>query len=148
MSRTVYTKEIMEALQIDATPMTQDQMFEREQAIEARWLEQFREHEEKIIQRYESRDGERAAQAKIGQAAQSALHVKGVVIPHLYKLNSNPGVTPDEIDANAVIEIVDATVSYIEMGRDFEIILQAIKDNPFLMGEWERFMIALRMATE
>lgn len=147
MSRTVYTKEIMKALEIDATPMTQDQMFEREQAIEKRWLEQFREHEEKIIQRYEARDGERAAQAKIGQAAQSALHVKGVVIPSLYKLNSTPNA-PSEIDPNAVIEITDATVSYIEMGRDFEIILQAIKDNPLLMSEWERFMVALRMASE
>ena len=33
----------MEALDIDATPMTMDQIVEREQAIEKRWLEQFRE---------------------------------------------------------------------------------------------------------
>jgi hypothetical protein len=142
MSRTVYTKEIMQALEIDSTPMTQDQIFEREQAIEKRWLEQFREHEEKIIQRYEARDGERAAQAKVGQAAQSALHVKGVVIPSLY---SNPGTA---VDPDAITEVIDATVTYIEMGRDFEIILQAIKENPLLMSEWERFMIALRMASE
>jgi hypothetical protein len=105
MSRTVYTKEIMQALEIDSTPITQDQIFEREQAIEQRWLEQFREHEEKIIQRYEARDGERATQAKVGQAAQSALHVKGVVIPSLH---SSPFTT---VDPDAITEVIDATAS-------------------------------------
>ena len=142
MGRTVYTKEIMEALQIDATPMTQDQIFEREQAIERRWLEQFRDHELALEKKFEARDGLKAAQAKIGQAALNALHVKGVVIPPIYQY------TPlgEVIDDDAVIEVVDAAVTYIEMGRDFEVILQAIKENPFLMGEWERFMVALRMA--
>jgi len=145
----------MEALAIDATPMTQDQIFEREQAIEKRWLEQFREQEEVLRKQWESRDAMRTAQAKIGQAAQSALHNKNVVIPSLYP-NINPGLTvsiggtppANEIDEDAVTEIVDATITYIEMGRDFEIILQAIKDHPMLVSEWERFLVTLRMCQE
>jgi hypothetical protein len=150
MSRTVYTKEIMEALEIDATPMTQDQIFEREQAIENRWLEEFRQQEDRLRLQFESREPMQVAQAKIGQAAQSALHNKNVVIPSLYGAATATfaaGIpTMPAIDDNAVTEVVDATITYIHMGRDFEVILQAIKENPLLMSEWERFMLSLRLA--
>ena len=139
----------MEALEIDATPMTLDQIFEREQAIEAKWLEQFRELEQEITQRFENRDAYKTAQAKIGEAAQSALHAKGVVIPSLYQQSGSSGtISYPTIDDNAVVEVVDATVTYITMGRDFEIILQAIKDNPSLKSEWENFMMMLRLAEQ
>ncbi len=144
----------MAALDIDATPMTQEQIFEREQAIEERWLEQFREQEEVLRKLWESRDPMRTAQAKIGEAAQSTLHNKGVVIPSLYnqsQVNGNVSINntslPD-IDDNAVIEVVDATITYITMGRDFEIILQAIKENPTLMSQWEQFLMMLRMSQD
>jgi hypothetical protein len=142
MSRTVYTKEIMDVLEVEAKPMTMDDMLDREIAIEKRWLEQFRDHEKMLEHHFELRDGIKAAQAKIGEAAQSALHTKGVVIPSLY-LNQGPQVNPE-----ATVEIIDAAVTYIEMGRDFEVILQAIKDNPTLKSEWDRFMMFLRMAQE
>ena len=45
-------------------------------------------------------------------------------------------------------EITTTMVKYISMGIDFEVILKAIKDNPMLMSEWERFMVSLRMAQE
>jgi hypothetical protein len=146
----VFTREILEALEIDATPLTNDQIFEREQQIEKRWLEQFREQEETLRQQFERREPMKTAQAKIGEAAQSALHNKNVVIPSLYKPQpaNAVGNTIPEVNDEAVIEIVDATVTYIQMGRDFEVILQAIKENPLLMSEWERFMMMLRLAED
>ena len=148
----VRTKEILEALDIDSTPLTMELMFEREQAIEARWLEQFREQEERLRERIEAQQPLKFAHAKIGEAARATLRTKGVVLSNLYQqqtanANAAPTLLP-EIDDNAVIESVDATVTYITMGRDFEVILQAIRDNPTLMSEWDRFMLMLRMASD
>ena len=146
MSHTYFTKDILEAMEIDATPMTPDQIFEREQKIEARWLEQFKEQETEIAARYERMNGFRDAQAKIGEAAQSALHNKNVVISPIIPHGMN--TFPVTVDQDAVTEVIDATITYITMGRDFEIILQAIKDNPTLKSEWDRFCMMLRLAED
>lgn len=158
---TVKTKEILETLDIDSTPLTMELMFEREQAIEDRWLEEFRQQEDRLRERIEAQQPLKFAHAKIGEAARATLRTKGVVISDLYSHTQvavianavtnatvNASMQLPDIDDNAVIESVDATVTYITMGRDFEVILQAIKDNPTLMSEWERFMLMLRMATD
>lgn len=126
-------KETLQALEINVNPITADDMFAREQAIENRWLSEFREQEETLRKRFESREPMRIAQAMVGEAVTDVLNSRSV-LPH--------NVTND---ANAIIE---ASLKYVSMGLDFEIILNAIKDNPMLMGEWERFMLILRMAQE
>lgn len=130
---TQITKETLQALEINVNPITADDMFAREQAIENRWLSEFREQEETLRKRFESREPMRIAQARVGEAVTAVLNSRSV-LPH--------NVTND---ANAIIE---ASLKYVSMGLDFEIILNAIKDNPMLMGEWERFMLILRMAQE
>lgn len=146
MGDTYFTKDILKELNIDATPMTPDQMIEREQAIEARWLEQFKNQELEISARFERMNAYRNAQAKIGEVAQSSLHNKNVVVPSIIPTNAN--TFPVDIDEQAVTQIVDLVDTYITMGRDFEVILHAIHENPTLMGEWERFMMMLRLAEE
>ena len=149
MNRKVYTREILEALEIDTTPLTNEQIFEREAAIEKRWLEQFQEQEKILIERIEARQPRKIAMAKIGEGALMTLDAKGVVLPSIYiqqPANAAGNVVRDEIDNDAVTEIEAIASTYITMGRDFEIILQAIKDNPLLMSEWERFMLSLKMA--
>ena len=132
---TQITKETLQALEINVNPITADDMFAREQAIENRWLSEFREQEETLRKRFESREPMRIAQARVGEAVTAVINSRSV-FPH----NVPQNVTNDAM--------VEASIKYVSMGLDFEIILNAIKDNPMLMGEWERFMLILRMAQE
>lgn len=144
MGRKVYTREIAEALDIQGTPLTLESVLEREQAIEKRWLEQFKEYQVECERRAEVRNIFDKAKADIADAFISVLHNKNVVVPSLhYGVAGVPGAT---IDENIKAEIVNLAVVYASMGRDFEVIMQAVKENPTLMSEWERFMIALRLA--
>ena len=124
-------KETLQALEINVNPITADDMFEREQAIEERWLAEFREQEETLRKRFESREPMRIAQARVGEAVDAVLNSRSIL--------------PQNVTNDVIIE---TSVKYISMGLDFEIILNAIKDNPILMSEWERFMVMLRMAQE
>lgn len=42
--------------------------------------------------------------------------------------------------------LTDMAFELYRMGCDFKIMLAAIKDDPFLQSEWDRFMVALKMA--
>jgi hypothetical protein len=45
-------------------------------------------------------------------------------------------------------EIREFAIKIMQMGVDFKIIVDAITDDPFLMSEWERFMLSLKMREE
>ena len=125
-------KETLQTLGIGFNPMTTDDLFEREQEIEKRWLEAFREQELNLRNRFESQEPDRVKSARIGQAVVAVFNSRFPI--------STVGSEEEEITTTMV--------KYISMGIDFEVILKAIKDNPMLMSEWERFMVSLRMAQE
>ena len=154
MGRKVYTREIMEALEIPNAPITADTILELEQAIEKRWLEQFTEYQKAEEERFERRleitlEHENQsrpfdlAYAKIGQAVLSQLHNQGVVIPSLMSQAALDAGRPEQ---ETVIELVDTVMHYTSEGRNFEILKQAIMDNDMLKGEWDRFCMFLRLA--
>ena len=138
----VKTAEILDVLHIPSEAMTPDILFEREKAIEDRWLQQFDDMRRALEQNYENRAAYDRAKSRIFDAFISVLHNKNVVVPSMYGTSSP---TPDEA---VVDELVQLAIHYATMGRDFEVIVQAIRENPMLMGEWERFMLSLRMAQE
>ena len=145
----VKTAEILEALHIPSEPMSPDTMFEMEKAIEERWLKQFEEMRETLQQTYEQRAVFDVAKGRVFDAFVSVLHNKNVVVPSLYNAVAvAAGIRSPEPDETVVEELVQLAITYATMGRDFEIIIQAIHDNPMLMSEWERFMLSLRMAQE
>lgn len=146
MSNLVKTKEILAALDIDHPPLTMELMLEREAAIEERWLSQMRELEASLLHRAELMDAVTKAHVKIAEAAQSELHNKGIPIPTLLAYSQGaPPYPPPTIDESALTQVMDATAKYITMGADFETILNAIKGNDMLKGQWEKFMVMLRM---
>lgn len=55
-----------------------------------------------------------------------------------------PGTT-DEARAKHDEKLYQAAFETWRLGCDFKIILDAIKDDPFLMSEWERFTLSLKM---
>lgn len=128
---TQINKETLQTLGIGSKPMTTDDLFEREQEIEKRWLEAFREQESNLRLRFESQEPTRVKYALVGQAVVAVF-------------NSRFPISLPMVEE----EITTTMVKYISMGIDFEVILKAIKDNPMLMSEWERFMVILRMAQE
>jgi len=121
-----------------------EKAFELEKNLERRWIERLDKVRADMKEHYEKQNAFLIAHMKISDAFISILHNKGVVVPSLYSIN---GVLSqlDEPDPNTIQEIVDVAITYAGMGRDFEILLQAIKDNPMLNDEWERFMVLLRM---
>jgi hypothetical protein len=40
---------------------------------------------------------------------------------------------------------LDAAEKYVAMGKDFEVMLEQIKDNPICMNAWNNFMMTLRI---
>jgi hypothetical protein len=146
MDRKVYTREIAEALDIQGAPLTLESVLEREQAIEKRWLEQFKEYQDECERIAERRGAYDKAMAEIADAFISVLHNKNVVVPSLYGVVSGNSTILPRPDEQSKVELINLAIVYATMGRDFEIIMQAVKDNPTLMSEWERFMMALRLA--
>lgn len=145
MSNLVKTKEILAALDIDHPPLTMELMLEREAAIEERWLEQFREQEDAFQARAQAYDALITAQSKIGVAAQSELHNKRIPIPSLVD-HSGGAFTPPTVVEDALTEVMDATVRYIAMGADFEVMMNAVKSNEMVKNQWDKFCVVLRMA--
>lgn len=121
-----------------------EKSFELEKTIEKRWLDRLDSVRAQMRENYLKENAFLLAHQKISQAFISALHNKKVVVPSLHSVN---GILSDIEEPNdeTVLEIVNMAITYASMGRDFEILLQAIKDNPMLNDEWERFMVLLRM---
>jgi len=121
-----------------------EKAFELEKTIEKRWIERLDRVRTDMRDHYSKENAFLLAHKKISEAFISALHNKKVVVPSLH-FNSNTADILDQPNDETVLEIVNMAVTYASMGRDFEILLQAIKDNPMLNDEWERFMVLLRM---
>ncbi len=45
-------------------------------------------------------------------------------------------------------ETQEHCIRYTKLGKDFEVILKAIENNPTLQSEWERFLMVLKLAEE
>lgn len=145
MGRKVYTREIMEALDIPAAPVTADTILELEQAIEKRWLEAFEEQRIEMEAVFRKRQAFDDAYVRIAQAVLSELHNQGVVIPTLY---TQAALEKGEPDEEVVTQLMDHALHYTTEGRNFEILKQAIMGNETLKSEWERFCMFLRLAED
>ena len=121
-----------------------ERAFELEKTLEKRWIERLDKVRADMREHYLKENAFLLAHQKISEAFISVLHNKNVVVPSLH-FNSNTVDILDEPNEETVLEIVNMAVTYASMGRDFEVFLQAIKDNPTLNDEWERFMVLLRM---
>ena len=121
-----------------------ERAFELEKTLEKRWIERLDKVRADMREHYLKENAFLLAHQKISEAFISVLHNKNVVVPSLH-FDSNTVDILDEPNEETVLEIVNMAVTYASMGRDFEVFLQAIKDNPTLNDEWERFMVLLRM---
>lgn len=77
---------------------------------------------------YRARAEAMANMADIGRTVISAMRQKGVLVP---------------IDGGPTVPALAAR--YLRMGKDFDILMSAIKSDPTLQSEWERFCMSLRL---
>lgn len=91
--------------------------------------EQEKEHSERVSELLTRADKTQ----RLATAFMSICHLKSKPIPSLY------GCTEEQLG-----EIAEAVIKYTTLGCDFEVIVDAIQDNPLIASEWERFTSFLR----
>lgn len=74
---------------------------------------------------------------KLANAFMSICHLKNKNLPRLYECSE------DELG-----DIAEAVIKYTTLGCDFEVIVDAIQENPLIASEWERFTTFLRFAQD
>lgn len=72
---------------------------------------------------------------RVATAFMAIVHQRQKDVPHLY------GCTEEQLG-----DIAEAVIKYTTLGCDFEIIVNAIQENPLIASEWERFTSFLRLA--
>lgn len=93
--------------------------------------EQEKEHSDRVTELITRADKSQ----RLATAFMAICHQKSKPVPHLYNC------TEEELG-----EIAEAVIKYTTLGCDFEVIVDAIQDNPLIASEWERFTSFLRFA--
>lgn len=90
-----------------------------------------KEHSERVTGLMEMRDKSQ----RVATAFMAIMHQKQKDIPSLFSCSDDQ-----------LVEITEAVIKYTTLGCDFEVIVNAIQENPLIASEWERFTSFLRFA--
>lgn len=91
--------------------------------------EQEKEHSDRVSELMTRADKTQ----RLASAFMSVCHMKSKPVPSLY------GCSEEELG-----QIAEAVIKYTTLGCDFEVIVDAIQENPLIASEWERFTSFLR----
>ena len=91
--------------------------------------DQEKEHSERVSELLTRADKSQ----RLATAFMAICHQKSKVIPSFYNCSE------EELG-----EITEAVIKYTTFGCDFEVIVDAIRENPLIASEWERFTSFLR----